>query len=244
MTPNTTAFLDTIATSEGTAGRGDNGYNVLVGGGLFTGAGGSAPVYNDHPRIAVHLAGGLVSTAAGRYQIIDHTFDLYKAKLGLPDFSPASQDRIALALIADHGAGNYVDDGQFDLAVTKVAKVWASLPGAGYGQHENKLAALRQVYRNAGGALAPPVQQEVTVNPSHVGYTAGAVGVLVPVLVWATHWPIQPLDAKDTAPAVASLLVMAATGLRSWWMQRQAAKITLVAGITPAVPVQPVAKAA
>lgn len=238
MTENIKAFLDTIAVSEGTAGKGDDGYNVLVGGGFFTLDGD----YHDHPRKVVHFSNGLASTAAGRYQIIDHTYDIYKAKLGLTDFSPASQDKIACALIQDHGGMTYVEDGQFDLAISKVCKVWASLPGAGYGQRENKLATLRNIYSKDGGALGAQPQQEgpVPVNLSHVGYTAGGTGALVTFLVWITHWPLQPLDAKDTAPAVATLIVIGGSALIfavkklfDAWTARSAAKALAKAAPVP-----------
>ena len=43
MSPNLKAFLDMIAVSEGTAGKGNDGYNVIVAGNLFDS-------YDDHPR--------------------------------------------------------------------------------------------------------------------------------------------------------------------------------------------------
>ena len=60
-----------IAVSEGTAGKGDDGYNVIVGGALFQG-------YNDHPRKLVWIRQGLASTAAGRYQLLKRYYDAYK----------------------------------------------------------------------------------------------------------------------------------------------------------------------
>ena len=147
MTPNEQAFLDMIATSEGTIGRGDNGYNVLVGGTLFNG-------YANHPHILVHLNATLSSTAAGRYQLLGRYYDVYKVQLGLPDFSPASQDAIAIQQISECHALGDINAGNFDSAVQKCAHIWASLPGAGYGQHENSLDTLRQAYVNAGGTLA------------------------------------------------------------------------------------------
>lgn len=68
----------------------DNGYNVIVGGKLFFN-------YDDHPRVLVDLPNlDIHSTAAGRYQILEHNFDAYKAILNLPDFGADSQDAIAL----------------------------------------------------------------------------------------------------------------------------------------------------
>lgn len=150
MASNRKAFLDMIAFSEigsDLLARSDNGYNVVVGGTLF------AP-YTDHPRRLVTVRPGLKSTAAGRYQLLARYFDAYKKQLGLKDFSPASQDAIALQQIKEQGALALIDAGQFDKAVAKVANIWASLPGAGYGQHENQLTALRVAFTRAGGQLA------------------------------------------------------------------------------------------
>lgn len=147
MDPNVRAFLDTIAVSEGTATIGDRGYNALVGGGTFSG-------YADHPRRVVDLGRGLKSTAAGRYQILERYFDAYRKLLRLPDFGPASQDAIALQMIKEQRALPDVEAGDFDEAVDKCKNIWASLPGANYGQHENRLADLRDVYTKSGGSLA------------------------------------------------------------------------------------------
>lgn len=165
MNPNRKAFLDTIARSE--LGRllavSDNGYNVIVGSTpakpiLFTS-------YADHPRRLITLldkeglpmtVNGKVlrSTAAGRYQLLARFFDAYKKQLKLTDFSPDSQDAIAVQQIKEQGALDDVDAGRFAAAVQKCCNIWASLPGANYGQHENKLADLQAAFVAAGGKLA------------------------------------------------------------------------------------------
>lgn len=144
---NLDAFLTMIAISEGTQDIGDRGYNCIVGGTLFDS-------YVDHPRVKVHLRPGLTSTAAGRYQILERYFDAYKKQLHLPDFSPASQDRIAMQMIAECDAMVEVMAGDVRKAIAKCASRWASLPGAGYGQHENTVASLQQAFTSAGGQLA------------------------------------------------------------------------------------------
>lgn len=147
---NRRAFLDMLAVSEGTKGLGDDGYNVLYGGGLFTG-------YADHPRrkLTFKIKGkAITSTAAGRYQILAKYYDAYKASLGLPDFGPASQDAIAMQMIREQKALPDIDSGRFAQAVAKCANIWASLPGAGYGQHEQKLEHLQAAFVQAGGVLA------------------------------------------------------------------------------------------
>jgi muramidase (phage lysozyme) len=147
MSPNLQAFLTMIGLSEGTEELGDHGYNVLVGGTLFTS-------FADHPRVLVDLGNGLKSTAAGRYQILERMFDAYKVMLHLPDFGPASQDAIAVQMIHECHATADVEAGNFDDAVASCASRWASLPGANYGQRENQLADLRRAFTQAGGTLA------------------------------------------------------------------------------------------
>lgn len=75
VTPQRKAFLDAIAVGEGTDnGRqktANHGYDVIVGGTLFTD-------YSDHPRKLVQLNPQLKSTAAGRYQLLSRYYDAYK----------------------------------------------------------------------------------------------------------------------------------------------------------------------
>lgn len=145
---NRDAFLDMLAWSEGTSTiqTSDNGFNVLVGGHLFNG-------YADHPRIVVNLGHGLYSTAAGRYQLLAHWFDAYKQSLNLPDFSPDSQDAIALQQIKECNALDAIDAGDIASATGKCAHIWASLPGNNYGQHQNPLAKLIFIYKEYGGTV-------------------------------------------------------------------------------------------
>jgi len=148
---NVLAFLDMLAVSEGTDdGRQpttDGGYDVLVGGKLFAG-------YTDHPNVLVKLSQTLSSTAAGRYQILYRYWPHYRDMLQLPDFSPISQDRYAIQQIKERRAIADIQAGRFDEAVAKVRNIWASLPGAGYGQHEQKIDRLRDAYVRAGGTIA------------------------------------------------------------------------------------------
>ena len=152
---NRTAFLDMIAGSEIGAALlkvSDNGYNVLVG--STAGRPLLFESYAKHPCVLHTLANGLRSTAAGRYQLLARYFEPYRATLGLVDFSPKSQDAIALQQIRECHALDDIDAGRFSGAVAKVSHLWASLPGAGYGQHENAMAGILASYVQAGGVLA------------------------------------------------------------------------------------------
>lgn len=140
------AFLDTLAHSEiGPAllARSDNGYNVQVGGGLFSG-------YKLHPGKSVYLPRYKVySTAAGRYQFLSKTWAALQRQLKLPDFSPRSQDLGAVELIRGRGALDDLRRGDFDAVLLKCSKEWASLPGAGFGQREVAREELRKVFNDA-----------------------------------------------------------------------------------------------
>ena len=142
-----------IAVSEGTQRIGSQqGYDVIVTSTpekpiLFTS-------YADHPRRLMHCGRVLTSTAAGRYQILARFYDAYKSPLKLPDFSPDSQDKIAIQLIKECKALDDIEAGRFTIAVGKCKSRWASLPGSGYGQHENTLAVLEKAYTSAGGIVA------------------------------------------------------------------------------------------
>ncbi|MBS0852755.1 glycoside hydrolase family 104 protein [Enterobacter sp. JGM127] len=148
------AFLDMLAWSEGTDKPGqptnNRGYDVIVGGSLFTS-------YADHPRKLIDLQRlKIKSTAAGRYQLLARYWDAYRKQLGLKDFSPASQDAVALQQIKERRALQLIDEGNIRQAIDRCSNIWASLPGAGYGQHEHKVENLLKKFKEAGGFIAEP----------------------------------------------------------------------------------------
>lgn len=146
---NVLAFLDLIAHSEGTTRFGSqDGYNVIVGGTTFND-------YHDHPRQLISLPKlGIKSTAAGRYQLLARYWDAYRKQLKLQEFSPINQDRVALQQIKERRALDDIKAGRISQAVEKCRNIWASFPGAGYGQHEHKLENLIAAYKKAGGEVA------------------------------------------------------------------------------------------
>lgn len=168
MNPNRKAFLDMLAYSEGTStspATKHNGYDVIV-----TGRDRVPEVFKDfvaHP-FAPEYPGnggvkrpskvinskGLTSNAAGRYQFMLVHWDHYRKQLNLADFGPVSQDLWALQLIRERGALPLIDMGYFDVAVNRCKNIWASLPGAGYGQPEHGIEKLQLAYLKAGGAVA------------------------------------------------------------------------------------------
>ena len=146
------AFLDVIAVSEiGTEllAVSDDGYNVLVG------STASKPLlfhsYADHPDV---FNPDENSDAAGRYQQMYEWWPAYKRQLGLKDFSPVSQDMVALQLMRECHAIVLVQAGQLEEAVFACSSRWASFPGNNYGQHTQTLATLAQAFKASGGIIS------------------------------------------------------------------------------------------
>ena len=71
----------------------NHGYDVIVGGELFTD-------YSDYRKL-VTLNPKLKSTGAGRYQLLSRWWDAHRKQLGPKDFSPKSQDAVALQQIGE-----------------------------------------------------------------------------------------------------------------------------------------------
>jgi muramidase (phage lysozyme) len=155
---NLSAFLNTISHSEGTD-RAPDPYRVCFG---FKH---TIVDESDHPAVTGEWKGepldflgpsyaGLISTAAGKYQITKHTWLSLKEALHLPDFSPQSQDSAATLLIKQQGALALVNSGEIADAIVKCANIWASFPGGSSGQPENALGKLVANYTSNGGAFA------------------------------------------------------------------------------------------
>lgn len=148
---NVCAFLDMLAWSEGTDKPGqptkDRGYDVLVGGGLFTD-------FSRHPNILVQVRPGLASTAAGRYQLLHRYFRPYASMLRLSDFGPLAQDRIALQQIRERRALPMIQTGAIADAIAACSNICASLPGNTYGQFMHKADRLIEQFRLAGGSTS------------------------------------------------------------------------------------------
>lgn len=164
-------MLDTIAWSENKPAlleQSDDGYNLIVG--SLPGRPITFGTYADHPRrmMTFQLRNGstIKSTAAGRYMFLARTWDGLRQALRLPDISPANQDRGCIELLRECGALPHILQGSIPKALEVAAAIdreratWASLPGAGYGQPENKLFDLLHVfgtslarYESIAGAL-------------------------------------------------------------------------------------------
>jgi muramidase (phage lysozyme) len=150
--PNIQIFLSLIRHTEGAA------YDTLFGGGKFS-------EFDDHPRQAItrNLGGKpITSTAAGAYQFLSRTWDECRQALSLPDFTPPSQDMAAVFLIDRRGALSSVMLGDWQGAILKCNREWASLPGSPYGQPTyNMTKCLAFIAQQTGGdaVASAPFQQ-------------------------------------------------------------------------------------
>lgn len=179
MNNNRKAFLDMLAVSEGTSTSKFtrlNGYDIIVVG--IDGVWELITDFSTHPfangrQSKVFNKSGQVSSASGRYQFLKRDWLHYRDELRLNDknlyplgaFSPAAQDAWAIKLVAECGALPSIDAGRFNDAIYKCRKIWASLPGAGYGQHENTLDKLQRAYLSAGGLFDKVIIETVPITP-------------------------------------------------------------------------------
>lgn len=136
------AFLATIRWAE-TGTSGDESYRKLVFNGTFNDL-------STHPLIkqcAPINRKRVCSTAAGAYQMLDKSWYDLQPKLNLTNFSPASQDKMAVEYIRRNQAIADVEAGNFDTALQKVGRVWASIPYNNYNQNAKTLEQLRSYYQ-------------------------------------------------------------------------------------------------
>lgn len=156
--PRVAAFLDMLAATEGTIGIGNNaGYDVLFGGERFA----DLSKHPDRGKAFRDNAGrSQKSTAAGRYQMINPTWQEQAEKLGLEDFSAGNQDLAALGLIDQKGALDDIASGNITAAIDKLGSTWASLPSSKYPQAKRNmnfaLQAYDSAYKSRTGSEAKP----------------------------------------------------------------------------------------
>lgn len=170
MNANLSAFLRVIR--EGESSHDDLAYRTLYGGDLFDD-------FSRHPNTVV-TAGGYTSTAAGAYQFLYRTW----SGLGLPDFTPANQDKGAVMLIERRGALQDVEAGRFEQAIQKCNKEWASLPGSPYGQKTMSMEQAKRVYAEYGGTFSAASKEIPMASKQNVFFDValGALTSAIPAL--------------------------------------------------------------
>lgn len=100
---------------------------------------------------------GGVTTAAGLYQITKPTWnDHGENGMGLTDFTPDTQDLIAVSILRRRGVIEKIEEGDIEAGVSQASRQWAALPmGRGqagrYEQPYVKFEHFEEVYKSAGG---------------------------------------------------------------------------------------------
>lgn len=151
--PNVRKMLDLISYTEGTQ---KYGAATAFGGGKL----GSLA---DHPRYSKSFkqTDGTINktSAAGKYQFLKGTWDGVAKQYGLNDFGPRNQDLAAVALLESRGAIPALLKGDFETAVRKTGKEWASLPTAPASYKQGK-KSWDKVNKFLGGAVGNVVSDE------------------------------------------------------------------------------------
>ena len=91
----------------------------------------------------------LKSTGAGRYQLLSRWWFYRKQQ---PE-RLLSEKSGRCGIAAGRGALPMIDRGDIRQAIDRCSNIWASLPGAGYGQFEHKAWQPDCKFKEAGGTV-------------------------------------------------------------------------------------------
>ncbi|WP_426206337.1 hypothetical protein [Pseudomonas sp. TWP3-1] len=153
---NVRAFLETLAQVEG----GD--YHAKYGYGWAPGFKAGKWTFSDESTHPGPGYGGS-TTASGRYQVTKATWSENSVTaMGLTDFSPGTQDLIAVELLRKVGAIELLISGDLKGAVGKASKKWEALPmgpgqgnrpinGKPSGQPFTEYSKVAAMYKSFGG---------------------------------------------------------------------------------------------
>ena len=209
--PNVQAFLAMIRDAEGTA-KGKDPYRVY---------GGSHTKQLDSLDKAEFPKWGFTqtdgksnsSTATGAYQFLERTWKDESKKLGLKDFSPLSQDIAAVSLLAQNGALAAILAGDFEKAIAKSNRTWASLPGSPYAQNTRSTdyvnASIQRHLGNLDGDGNVEEIAAVTSDPKTIPSVSKKL---------TSHAPTGIDKVAQTTNALNSLLTL---GLKVWGLFRK-----------------------
>ena len=82
-----------------------------------------------------------------------------------------------------------IDRGDIRQAIDRCSNIWASLPGAGYGQFEHKADGLIAKFKEAGG----------TVGEIVVGKVTAIISALVIYIIVCLSWAVNLAHYRDNA---------------------------------------------
>lgn len=130
--PRVKAMLDTISKAEGTSVSSNinDGYHTHFGGTYIADL-------STKPSNQLETKDGKTS-ASGRYQFQNGTWNELANELGLTDFFPESQDVAAVLKLEKLGALNHILSGEIEQAIYKAGSVWQGLPKNAAGDRIGK----------------------------------------------------------------------------------------------------------
>ena len=98
--------------------------------------------------------------------------------------------------IKERGALPMIDRGDIRQAIDRCSNIWASLPGAGYGQFEHKADSLIAKFKEAGGTVRKLMYEQVCrLSPLWLSASSSAChGLLIITVI--TPLPTSPARQK------------------------------------------------
>lgn len=193
--PNVRRVLDVISKAEGTD---THGYATAFGGGKLDSLA-------DHPRQLYDFTQtdgkANKTSAAGRYQFLQRTWDDVAGRLGLRDFSPESQDLAAIELLRRAGALEPASMGDFQTALQRSGGTWASLPSSPYAQPKRSPGFIAQALDSAAQAIFPSAQAAQGIDPNMVQWDDEPSGKIDASQV---QWDDGPQEVPQTSASVGS----------------------------------------
>ena len=127
---------------------------------------------------------------------------------------------MALQQIKERGALPMIDRGDIRQAIDRCSNIWASLPGAGYGQFEHKADSLIAKFKEAGGTV-----REIDVWAGHRDYLALVICIIV-CLSWAVnHYRDNAITYKAQRDKNARELKLANAAITDMQMRQRVAAL-------------------
>ena len=123
----------------------------------------------------------LKSTGAGRYQLLSRWWDAYRKQRAERLLSEKVRTLWHCSRLG-RGALPMIDRGDIRQAIDRCSNIWASLPGAGYGQFEHKADSL--IAENSKKRAER--SERLMYEQSHRDYLRSTVIIIV-CLSWAVN---------------------------------------------------------